>query len=182
MIREFCKEHPKPSRTDVQGLCKSFKAKSNGVDIFPKLPTMISPAIKRWKINQSIVLLKLQAGNSYEEIFQKLASEKTNLPSPDRGAARQGLQQSQSYLDAQSANSEAQTANGDAALQQLTPTRVPPLNAPAQHNAIPPSFNTAVGWVSSRSALIGPSVKVMQGFVAALTRKAAMYLGSMAAK
>ena len=82
MIRRFCSNHPQLTRTSIQQLCKLFKAQANGVDIFPKLPTVINPAIKRWTINQAIALLKMQAGTSHKEFFQKLNQEKTNLPPP----------------------------------------------------------------------------------------------------
>ena len=76
MIRNFCKNHPKPTRTNIQSLCKTFKAQSNGIDIFPKLPSMVNPAISRWKINQAIALLKLEAGSSYDDLFNKFNKDK----------------------------------------------------------------------------------------------------------
>ena len=138
MIRQFCKDHPKPTRSDIHTLCKSFKARSNGIDIFPKLPTMILPAIARWKINQAMKALKLKAGASYDQFFEKLNSEKVNLPPPSssqRIESRRGIQQNKSYHKAQSEDALVEDTSMPT---RLPPTHVPPINAPAQVATIPP--------------------------------------------
>ena len=54
MIKEFLKNSPQPKECDISRLCKMFKAASDGVRVFPKIPALIKPAIKRWKISQEI--------------------------------------------------------------------------------------------------------------------------------
>ena len=140
IIRDFCKNHPNPTRADINTLCKTFKAKSDGNTIFPKLPPMINPAIKRWKINQEIRLLKLKAGTSYDDFLQKMKKETVSLPSPTRKrkAVKKGKQHQQSYLEAQSME-----IDNDANVARLPPVHVPPLNAPTQHETVPPSLAPA---------------------------------------
>jgi len=65
MIKAFLSQHPRHEQADIQQLCQMFKAKSDGINIFPKLPTMIGQLLKMWKINQQIVLLKLQVGAAF---------------------------------------------------------------------------------------------------------------------
>ena len=65
IIKRFCTATPEPKEADIRRLCKTFKSKSNGRDIFPKLPSMVKPAVKRWKLNQKIEMLKLQSGASF---------------------------------------------------------------------------------------------------------------------
>ena len=54
MIKEFCFRHPQPKSEDIEHLCKQFLEKSNGDGIFPLLPSLIKPGIKRWEMNESI--------------------------------------------------------------------------------------------------------------------------------
>ena len=117
IIRTFCNNHPNPARADMSNLCKTFKANSNGITIFPKLPPMINPAIKRWKINQEIRLLKLQAGASYDDFLRKMKQDTVTLPSPTRKrkTVKEGKQ------------------------RQLPPAHVPPLNAPTQRKTVLPA-------------------------------------------
>lgn len=136
IIRTFCNNHPNPARADINNLCKTFKAESNGITIFPKLPPMINPAIKRWKINQEIRLLKLQAGASYDDFLRKMKQDTVTLPSPTRKrkTVKEGKQHQQSYLGAQSME-----IDGDTNLARLPPAHVPPLNAPTQRKTVPPA-------------------------------------------
>ena len=64
MIKLFLANDPWPKEADIQRLCMMFKAQTNGTDIWPKVPTMIKPAMKRWKVNQLIAVLKLKSGQS----------------------------------------------------------------------------------------------------------------------
>ena len=91
MIKSFCSSTPQPKENDIRRLCETFKAKANGIDIFPKLPTMIRPSIKRWKVNQAMALLKLQAGESYDEIFQRMKGQTVSLQ-PQREAQLRPVQ------------------------------------------------------------------------------------------
>jgi hypothetical protein len=109
-------------------------------------------------------LLKLEAGSSYDDLFNKFNKEKASLPSPKRKGRREntGIQHNQSYLKAQCENVDIETAqeednptpeppetftadNDDPTPRQLPRTHVPPLNAPAQYMTIPPALNLAQG-------------------------------------
>ena len=82
MIKEFCHTHPGQKTVDIVNLCKKFKQLSDGKTIFPKLPSMIKPAIKRWKVNQEIQVLELQVKGSYGDIIDAFASEEVSMPPP----------------------------------------------------------------------------------------------------
>lgn len=144
MIKNFCKRHPQPKTVDIQRQCMVFKSKANGKDIFPKLPTMIKPAIKRWKVNSKIALLKLQCGDVYTAILNQMKSRTTILPPPtnprpNRRTARQLPQ-------------EATQNNEDMNTMLLLPEpHVPPLCAPTQSSVIPGS-NEALQVGSGRCA------------------------------
>eukprot|EP00978_Attheya_sp_CCMP212_P020255 scaffold57717_cov39-Attheya_sp.AAC.1 len=47
MVKDFCEHHPQLSARNISNLCSTFLSRSNGRDIYPKLPPMIKPAIKR---------------------------------------------------------------------------------------------------------------------------------------
>ena len=64
--------HPKPKSTDIANLCKQFLLFANGVDIFPKLPSLVRPGIKRWEINKSIELLGLQTEEGFNALMAEL--------------------------------------------------------------------------------------------------------------
>ena len=83
MIKHFCSNNPQPKEKDIKQFCKTFKALANGDDIWPKYPTMIKPALKRWQINQLARLVLLQAGHSYTSFINKLKSETISLPPPN---------------------------------------------------------------------------------------------------
>lgn len=129
MIREFCAEHPNPKTADIQQLCKDFKAKANGTTINTKLPTMVTPAIKRWKINQQAELLRLQTKESFEEVFNKFRSDKISLPLPPVKRKR--------------VRRKKTTTNNNDELTQLPPVFTQPLSAPGQTQHIPLSTSTA---------------------------------------
>ena len=128
MIRKFCAEHPNPKTADIQQLCMDFKAKANGTTINTKLPTMVTPAIKRWKINQQAELLRLQTKESFEEVFNKFRSDKISLPRPQVNNTRRRRQ---------SQKTPAPTTNDDEALVELPPVFTQPLSAPGQTQHIP---------------------------------------------
>ncbi len=47
MIKRFCATCTQAKQKDIQDICRSFKYGANSVDIFPKLPSMIKPSVKR---------------------------------------------------------------------------------------------------------------------------------------
>ena len=71
MLKEFCSQHPQPTTEDITNLCKHFLAKSNGMTIFPKLPSLIRPGIKRWEINETIRLLGLETEEGFRSLYQQ---------------------------------------------------------------------------------------------------------------
>jgi hypothetical protein len=46
--------HPKPTDANIRQCAKIYKEKSNGVDVFPKLPAMVKAYHTRWLKNQAI--------------------------------------------------------------------------------------------------------------------------------
>ena len=80
--------------------------------------------------------------------YQELNREKANLPSAQNPCqvVRRTPQQMEPYLQTQSMNVERDNAREkNDTPQQLPPTHVPPLNAPAQSIFIPPSTHMAQG-------------------------------------
>ena len=125
MIKSFCKHNPQPKMSDIQRLCRTFKSESNGVNVFPKLPSQIKPAIKQWKANEEITALKLQAGESYTELLQHLKGQTVSLePPPENPGESAGQQSAVSKLQ-------------ETSLRRLPPPHVPPLCAPTQNQAVP---------------------------------------------
>lgn len=128
MIKAFCAQHPQPKKADIETLCVQFKSKSNGEKIWPKLPSMIKPAIEIWKINQRIELLKLQSGRSYSALIEWLKSKTiTLLPPPRRLPPKQITRQ------------QMQSSSETAPPQRLPHPHVPPLCAPTQSTFVPSS-------------------------------------------
>ncbi|KAL7529943.1 hypothetical protein ACHAXR_003236 [Thalassiosira sp. AJA248-18] len=126
MIKTFCANHPHPKQAEIQQLCKRFNAESNGIDIFPKLPSMIKPAIKKWKINQEGTLLRLRTKASFNEIFEKFRSSKVYLAPP------QIQNQPRCTTSVQGATNAAES-------ERLSRNFTQPLSAPLQTRFIPPS-------------------------------------------
>ena len=125
-----------------------FKAKSNGKDVWPKLPTMIKPAIERWKINQQIALLKLQSGQGHSNLFNKFKSQKIQLPPPKHPrAARQQRKpvtiETAEPTSRQSASDKPAETETDAAPSELNRPHVPPLCAPTQSRFVEASGDGA---------------------------------------
>ena len=54
IFREFATEHPNASAKTFDTLAQLFKYKSDGKDIFPKLPTMLKSYNKTWEKNADI--------------------------------------------------------------------------------------------------------------------------------
>ena len=142
MIKSFLRDHPQHKVADVQRLCKMFKAQSNGNDVWPKLPTMIGPAIRRWTINQQIALLKLQSGQSYTEFFNKLKSKKIKLPPPTN--PRVDKRKTKPVVESQrEASNETTQVEVSSAPSRLSRPHVPPLCAPAQSVFVNGSVNAS---------------------------------------
>ncbi len=139
MIKAFCSNNPQPNEEDIRNLCKTFKARANGKDIFPKLPSMIKPAIKRWKINQAMALLKLQAGESYDVLFQRMKGQTVSLQPQEK---TQSYEVERNTTDPSSADqaSVARDSNAGtdepAAPQRLPRPVVPPPCAPTQTKVV----------------------------------------------
>jgi len=47
IIKAFLSYHPQYKQADTQRLCQIFKAKSDEINTFPRLPIMIGPSLKR---------------------------------------------------------------------------------------------------------------------------------------
>ena len=136
MIKRFCSDTPQPKEADVQSLCRTFNSRSNGIDILPKIPTMVKPAIKQWVLNQKIEVLKLQSGKSYQAFLESLTGDKVSL-SPLQPSTEQSVAASASSASAASTAPSAE--NNLSVPQKLPPPHVPPLCAPAQTMAVPAS-------------------------------------------
>lgn len=134
MIKRFCSENPQPKEADIQRLCRIFKSQSDGVDVFPKLPSMIRPSVKRWKINQQQVLLRLQTRDSYNELFDKLKRQTVTLPPPQNPKKTIHTKQTTRNDEASVHNS---TDRDKSAPPQLPCPHVAPLCAPTQERVIP---------------------------------------------
>ena len=67
--------HPNPSTKDWIELAKLFKEKTDYINIFPKLPSMLRTYYKRWRDSQSqsIVLAEMQVKGKYSDLLFALA-------------------------------------------------------------------------------------------------------------
>ena len=88
MLKEFCSKHPQPKSEDINQLCRECLQKSNGIDIFPKLPSLIRPGIKRWEVNQSIELFELLTEEGFNKLFSELRKEVSLDVNPTKRTGR----------------------------------------------------------------------------------------------
>lgn len=65
----FMETHPHPSSRDWIELAKLYKQKTDFVDIFPKLPSMLKTYHKRWRDSQSVVMAELKVKGSYNALL-----------------------------------------------------------------------------------------------------------------
>ena len=72
MLNTFLSHHPKYKKKDLVELCKDFHRKSNGKTIFPKLVSLLSPAIERWKINQQTIRIGLQTQEGFTKLLERI--------------------------------------------------------------------------------------------------------------
>ena len=132
IIRKFCSDHPQPTTVVIKELCNRFNALSDAKNgIFPKLPTMINPSIKRFKINQQHELVRLQTKSSFDEIFEKFRSDKVSLlPPPENPSKRKRARNSSTNQ----IREEATNGDGPQPMQRIF---IQPLTAPGQTQSIP---------------------------------------------
>lgn len=100
--------------------------KSDGIEIFPKLPSTIKPFIKKWEAIQAIALLELQTKDSFGEIIGRFRADKVNLPPPKRTQTRRR----------QRSATRAAVSNLNESLDRIQPAHVPPPCAPGQDHYI----------------------------------------------
>ena len=73
IFNDFMETHPNPSTKDWIELAKLFKEKTDYINIFPKLPSMLRTYYKRWRDSQSIVLAEMQVKGKYSDLLFALA-------------------------------------------------------------------------------------------------------------
>ena len=137
MIKNFCASHPGQTTVEIERFCETFRQKSDGKSVFPKLPTMIKPAIKRWAINQEIKMLRMRVGNSYGDIIEAFKSDEVNLSPPDASNQHSRKRPRANNNSATSATTEVETA---LTVQQAP--HVPPMSAPSQIQPVATSTGT----------------------------------------
>lgn len=140
MIKRFCAKCPQPKMKDIQDLCRQYKAKSNGIDVFPKVPSIIKSYIKRFIINEQRALLEQQIKASFDEIYEKFRSDKVTLEMPEQ--PMQNITETERPL-------------ATAAPKKLQRPYVAPLSAPAGKQFVPP----AVGLQHDRKCKWWPMCK-----------------------
>ena len=118
-------------QSDIRQLCKHFLAKS---DIFPKLPTLIKPGMKRWEINEAIRLLGLETEEAFNELFEQLRTV-VSLPPPAAQAA----------ATAEPVGANTTTNNG--VTDRLPPVHVGPVPTVGQTQFVPTAdVNSRCKW------------------------------------
>ncbi|KAL7535177.1 hypothetical protein ACHAXR_006318 [Thalassiosira sp. AJA248-18] len=126
MIKRFCGDCPKPKMEDIQNLCRQFKARANGIDVFPKVPSMIKPSIKRWKINEQTELLEQQIKDSYDEIYERFRNDKISMDPSEKETRNPKA-------------TERPPSNDTNAPRRLARPHVAPMSAHAQNQFISPA-------------------------------------------
>ena len=74
---------------DMINMAIVFKEQSDGKTIFPKLPDMLMAHYQKWKLNQTLKLMKMKMKECFNETKKKLFST-VNVP-PKRNAPDQGM-------------------------------------------------------------------------------------------
>ena len=72
IFQEFMTEHPNASAKTFDALAQLFKDKSDGKDIFPKLPTMLKSYYKTWEKNADIRNTEQSLNPSVQDLLLSL--------------------------------------------------------------------------------------------------------------
>jgi hypothetical protein len=76
--KKFCKncfrDNPKPTTTKLKELAKPFKAKADGIEIFPKLVSQLKTYCWQWKSNNAIRLVEARMREPYQVSLKRLAN------------------------------------------------------------------------------------------------------------
>ena len=72
IFREFMTEHPTASAKTFDTLARLFKEKSDGKDVFPKLPTMLKSYYKTWEKNAGIRNTEQSLDPSVQDLLSSL--------------------------------------------------------------------------------------------------------------
>jgi len=125
IFNDFMETHPHPSSKDWIELAKLYKQKSDYVDIFPKLPSMLKTYHKRWRDSQSVVMAEMKVKGAYNALLFGLALPVSSAIIPGARV--------QEHLHFLKDSNQEQTAV-DVQQQQLEKQSQPvqPLAAPAQ--------------------------------------------------
>ena len=100
---------------------------------------MMRPSVKRWKIKQQQVLLRLQTRDSYNDLFNKFKRQTVSLPPPQNPKKTIHTKQTTRNDEASVHNSTVRDKSTPA---QLPCPHIAPLCAPTQEIVIPVSKAT----------------------------------------
>ena len=134
IFTEFMKNHT-PTAANFKKLAKIYRQQSNGITIFPKLPSMIESYFKRWEKNQKIKVAEITVGKHVKELLRRLWKSSTNVTNVyDHNTAMQAIEYSNND------DNSSQDKNGNLLLTMNEEAIVPDQTAPTVqiHRYVPP--------------------------------------------
>jgi hypothetical protein len=135
LFNKFMKEHPRPTAKTWEELAVLFKAKSNYLTIWPKLPSMLRKHCQTWRLNQELVMIKDSMKTDYYGLLKQLSQPSRNENSiVNSPAAAFQKNASDEQIEAPIGGDDLGETATEAAVADLPcdPMPVPPLAAPAQ--------------------------------------------------
>jgi hypothetical protein len=120
---EFFMRHPTSTMANFKELAKDFKARYDGIKVFPKLPTQIQASFKRWKQNDIIKQFLEDTKEEYNEIVADLTKAKVDGATIQGPRGGGGSAQSQQLASSRTSKSPQ-------------PQYVPPDSAPFQKGPV----------------------------------------------
>lgn len=133
----------KPKESDFANLAHQYLVAADGIDVFPKLPTMVRSYFNRWKKNQMIKAAKDSVGPAARSLLLKLSG---SVAVPEDHYCGQALEKECSRLSDEHVSSLAGSAEAEASPKPAMPAMfVPPVAAAGQKSykpAVKPTSTT----------------------------------------
>jgi len=70
---DFFRDNPKPTTTKLKELARSFKARADGIELFPKLVSQLKTYYRQWKSNNAIWLVEARIREPYQVFLKRIA-------------------------------------------------------------------------------------------------------------
>jgi hypothetical protein len=90
LYNNLLQKKPNPTERDYREYAKEYLKHADGINMFPKLPSMLKHYYKQWQKNQQVKAAKLAIGGTYFELLRSLSSIRVEAASLDMQENAQG--------------------------------------------------------------------------------------------